>query len=86
MLHIRKHVFVNEVYDLLGLDRTEAGAVCGWILTRNNPDSHIDFGLDAIPESELRKILAAERNEDISIRLHFKPDGLIYNMIDKMRG
>lgn len=85
MLRIRKHLFVNEVYDLLGMDRTEAGAVCGWILTKNNPDSFVDFGLDDIPEEKLRQILSAERNEDISIRLHFNPDGLIYNLIDKMR-
>lgn len=85
MLRIRKHIFLNEVYDLLGLDRTEAGAVVGWILTKNNQDSFVDFGLDNIPEDVLRQILSAERNEDISIRLHFNPDGLIYNMIDKMR-
>ena len=85
MLRIRKHLFVNEVYDLLGMDRTEAGAVCGWILTKNNPDSFVDFGLDDIPEEKLRQILSAERNEDVSIRLHFNPDGLIYNLIDKMR-
>lgn len=85
MLRIRKHIFLNEVYDLLGLDRTEAGAVVGWILTKNNPDSYVDFGLDNIPEEKLREILSADRNEDIWIRLHFNPDGLIYNMIDKMR-
>ena len=85
MLRIRKHIFLNEVYDLLGLDRTEAGAVVGWILTKNNPDSFVDFGLDNIPEDRRREILCAERNEDIWIRLHFNPDGLIYNMIDKVR-
>ena len=85
MLAIRKHIFLNEVYDLLGLDRTEAGAVVGWILTKNNPDSFVDFGLDDMPEDKRREILSAERNEDILIRLHFNPDGLIYNMIDKMR-
>lgn len=85
MLHIRKHIFLNEVYDLLGLERTEHGAVVGWILTRNNPDSFVDFGLDNIPEEKLREILSADRNEDIQVRLHFNPDGLIYNMIDKIR-
>lgn len=85
MLRIRKHIFLNEVYDLLGLDRTETGAVVGWILTKNNPDTFVDFGLDGMPEGKLREILASERNEDIQIKLHFNPDGLIYNMIDKMR-
>ena len=85
MLNIRKHIFLNEVYDLLGLDRTEEGAVVGWILTKNNPDSHVDFGLDSMPDDARRIFLSAERNEDIKIWLHFNPDGLIYNMIDKMR-
>lgn len=85
MLSIRKHIFLNEVYDLLGLDRTEEGAVVGWILTKNNPNSHVDFGLDSMPDDARRKFLSAERNEDIKIWLHFNPDGLIYNLIDKMR-
>lgn len=85
MLRIRKHIFLNEVYDLLGLDRTEEGAVVGWILTKNNPNSFVDFGLKSMPEEERRRFLSAERNEDIKIWLHFNPDGLIYNMIDKIR-
>lgn len=83
MLAIRKHIFLNEVYDLLGLERTEEGAVVGWIITKNNPDSFVDFGIDNMPEGKLREILSATRNEDIQIRLHFNPDGLIYNMIGR---
>ena len=84
MLRIRKHIFLNEVYDLLGLDRTPEGAVVGWILTKNNPNSNVDFGLKSMPEEARRKFLSAERNEDIKIWLHFNPDGLIYNMIDQV--
>ena len=73
-----------RLYDLLGLDRTEEGAVVGWILTKNNPDSFVDFGLDSMPDEERRRFLSADRNEDIKIWLHFNPDGLIYNMIDKI--
>ena len=39
------HVFLNEVYDALGLERTSAGAVVGWIKDSANGDGHIDFGL-----------------------------------------
>ena len=84
MLRCRKHIFLNEVYDLLGLDRTEEGAVVGWILTKTNQNSFVDFGLDSMPEEERRRFLTAERNEDIKVWLHFNPDGLIYNMIDKV--
>ena len=83
MLRIRKHLFVNEVYDLLGLERTAEGQVTGWIITKDNPDSYVDFGLDNIPEEKLREILSAACNEDIHIRLNFNPDGLIYDMIDR---
>lgn len=38
------HVFLNEVYDRLGLERTAIGQIVGW--TRDgNGDGYIDFGL-----------------------------------------
>lgn len=83
MLRIRKHVFVNEVNDALGFERTPEGQVTGWILTRGNPNSHISLGIDEMPESELREILGTHRNEDIRVKIRLNPDGLIYNLIDK---
>ena len=83
MLRIRKHVFVNEVYDKLGLERTAAGAVNGWILTRTNPDSHISLGIDEMPADELRAILSTHRNDDIRVKIRLNPDGLIYNLIEE---
>lgn len=82
MLRIRKHVFVNEVYDMLGLERTSAGSVNGWILTRTNPESHISLGIDEMPADELRSILSTHRNEDIRVKIRLNPDGLIYNLIE----
>ena len=83
ILRIRKHIFVNEVYDLLGLQRTAEGQVVGWIITKDNPNSYVDFGLDAIPPEKIRELYSVERNEDIQIRLNFNPDGLIYTLIDR---
>jgi hypothetical protein len=40
----RGHVFLNEVYDSLGLPRTQAGAVVGW-LYGGPGDDFVSFGL-----------------------------------------
>ena len=88
-LKIQKHLFLNEIYDRLGLPRTAEGQVVGWIITRNNhPDwkeNHhiISFGLEDMPEDAKRDFLKETINENIWIRLRFNPDGLIYNMIDR---
>ena len=81
-LRINKHLFVNEVRDRLGLERIPSGQVEGWILTRNNPDSKVDFGLESMPEEQVREIISTHRNEDIRIPLTLNPDGIIYTMIN----
>lgn len=47
MLINRGHLFLNEVYDMLGIPRTKAGAVVGWIYDEEHPygDNFLDFGL-----------------------------------------
>lgn len=82
-LAIRKHLFVNEVYDALGFERTPQGQVTGWIITKYNPDSKVSLGIDEMPEDELRQILSTHRNEDIRVKIRLNPDGLIYNLIDQ---
>lgn len=43
----RGHLFLNEVYDMLGLERTKAGQIVGWVYNPENPDtdSFVDFGI-----------------------------------------
>lgn len=83
-LQLQKHLFLNEVYDRLGMRRTAQGAVVGWIITQTHPKSKVDFGLDNMPEDALRAFLSETYNDNIWIRLQFHPDGIIYNMIDEV--
>lgn len=41
------YLYLNEVYDLLGIEKTNAGRVVGWIYDEKNPigDNLVDFGM-----------------------------------------
>ena len=56
MLKARGHLFLNEVYDLLGFERTKAGAVVGWVYDTEHPigDNFVDFGLFDIYKAKAR--------------------------------
>ncbi len=46
ILHARGHIFLNEVYDMLGMEHSRAGAMVGWMYGPNTEgDEYIDFGL-----------------------------------------
>lgn len=46
-LKARGHLFLNEVYDMLGANRTKAGNVVGWVYDEKHPigDNFVDFGI-----------------------------------------
>lgn len=76
LLKARGHVFLNEVYDALGIPRSQAGAVVGWVLGQG--DDFIDFGIyDLNNESSRDFVNGYER----SILLDFNIDGVIYDLI-----
>ena len=85
-LEINGSVFVNEINDALGFERTAEGAVTGWIKRKslNKPGKkRISLGIDEMPEEELREILSCTRNEDIRVKIRMNPDGVIYDLVDK---
>lgn len=47
LLKAKGYLFLNEVYDMLGIPRTKAGQVVGWIYDEKNPmgDNFVDFGI-----------------------------------------
>lgn len=47
LLKARGHLYLNEVYDMLGIPRSQAGQIVGWVYDEKNPvgDNFVDFGL-----------------------------------------
>jgi len=76
LLRARGHVFLNEVYDMLGLSRTPAGAIVGWV---KSDDNYIDFGVfrEGYQYQGTRFVVGDER----SILLDFNVDGPIWDLI-----
>lgn len=80
MLHARGHVFLNEVYDMLGIPRSKAGAVVGWILTPDGQtDNFINFGVFDDKSEKARDFVNGYEG---AILLDFNVDGIIYDRID----
>jgi hypothetical protein len=79
-LKSRGHVFLNEVYDELGLSHTTAGAVVGWRWNKGSGDDYIDFG---IWNGESYVINEFFNGREGAILLDFNVDGMMY---DKLEG
>lgn len=77
MLRARGHVFLNEVYDMLGFERTKAGQVVGWVLSPEG-DNYIDFG---VFDGDSERARAFVNGHEGSILLDFNVDGLVYDKI-----
>jgi hypothetical protein len=71
------HVFLNEVYDMLGIPRSTAGAIVGWVL-RGNGDDFIDFGMYNAENEPGRDVINGYSR---AFLLDFNVDGIIYDLI-----
>ena len=79
LLRSRGHVFLNEIYDMLGLQRSKEGAVVGWVLDGGNSDNFIDFGV--FDGQNFHEAMRFVNGEEQSIWLDFNVDGVIYDLI-----
>lgn len=78
MLKARGHVMLNDVYDMLGMERSSAGCVVGWVLGKDG-DNYIDFGIfNDASNPQVRDFLELR---EASILLDFNVDGLVYDKI-----
>jgi len=76
LLRARGYLFLNEVYNMLGMDWTPAGQMVGWVWGRDEEkDAFVDFGLGHTDNQAF--VLGLE---DVAY-LDFNVDGPIYELI-----
>ena len=83
LLISRGHLFLNEVYDMLNIPRTEAGQVVGWTYKKDgNPDgdNFVDFGIYDTHREVVRDFISGYER---SIWLDFNVDGYILGELPK---
>lgn len=79
VLHTRGHLFLNEVYDMIGLPRSTAGQIVGWVLSPDG-DNFVDFGLTEGTNERVRDFVNGREG---SLLVDFNVDGPVYNLIEK---
>jgi hypothetical protein len=74
LLIAHKHLFLNEIYDMLDIPRTKAGQIVGWTYDPDHPvgDNFIDFGIREVQRN------VGDGYESV-ILLDFNVDGNIFN-------
>lgn len=78
-LERKGHLFLNEVYDQLGLSRTREGSVVGWLKNSENGDGYVSFGdydsnIYRVPSDDYSRV-------DSNFILDFNVDGMIWDKI-----
>lgn len=76
-LKARGHLFLNEVYEMLGIPHSQAGAVVGWVVSEDG-DNFVDFGIFDIHKPKSREFV---NGYETSILLDFNVDGVIVDKI-----
>lgn len=80
MLKARGYLFLNDVYEMLGIPKSPAGQIVGWIYNEKNPigDNYVDFGIYDISKDRNRDFV---NGYEKSVLLDFNVDGPIYQSI-----
>jgi len=84
-LQSKGHLFLNEVYEILGYSDSQAGAVVGWFINKEDllkdprraySDTYVSFGLDTPEAKRFRD------GDEVGVLLDFNVQGVIFNMLD----
>ena len=80
LLKSKGHLFLNEVYDILGIPRTKAGQIVGWIYDEKHPngDNFVDFGIYDTNKTANRDFV---NGYERTILLDFNVDGNIWDQM-----
>lgn len=86
MLRANGFLFLNDVYDMLGIDRSVAGQMVGWVYDKNaddHGDNYVDFGIQEVYRKksdrpgDYEKVFLLDFNVDGAILNHSVDKGLI---------
>lgn len=80
-LRAQGYLFLNEVYEMLGIPATKAGQVVGWIYNPDDPksgDNYVDFGIYDIYNEKCRDFV---NGYERTILLDFNVDGYILDKV-----
>lgn len=74
------YLFLNDVYEMLGIPKTAAGQIVGWIYDEKNPigDNFVDFGIYNVNIEKNRDFV---NGYERTILLDFNVDGNILDLI-----
>jgi hypothetical protein len=76
-LQVDGYVFLNDVYQALGIPKTKAGQIVGWKIGKG--DNYVDFGIfDNVANPHVREFV---NGREYSILLDFNVDGVIYDYL-----
>lgn len=78
LLKSRGRLFLNEVYEMLGMEKSKAGQIVGWVYDEENPvgDNFVDFGIYNLHEERVRAFV---NGYEPSILLDFNVDGNVWD-------
>lgn len=81
LLQQNGYLFLNEVYEMIGLPKTKAGQVVGWVYDEKNPigDNFVDFGIYDIYNEKARDFV---NGYERSILLDFNVDGNVWELME----
>ena len=79
-LKSRGYLFLNDVYERLGIPPTKAGQVVGWVYNEENPmgDNYVDFGMYNVNREKTRDFV---NGYEPVILLDFNVDGNIWELM-----